>query len=109
MTRSGDRLSILPPLWRLECMAIYIGCVCRAKDTASWAVYLMPLEKPLKPMRIPLRANDEDVILELQPLVEQAYHRGRYGNLDYRRALDPPLDQEQATFVERILAAAGRR
>jgi len=109
LTRGGNRLSILPPLWRLDHPPTYIGCVRRAKDSARWAVYLMPLDQPLKPMRIPLRAKDEDVILELQPLVEQAYHRGRYGNLDYNRPLDPPLDKDDAAFAEQILKAAGKR
>jgi hypothetical protein len=69
----------------------------------------MPLDRPLKPMRIPLRAKDEDVILELQPLVEQAYHRGRYGNIDYSRPLDPPLEKDEAAVAERFLQEAGKR
>ncbi len=109
LTRGGNRLSILPPLWRLDRPPTYIGCVRRAKDPERWAVYLMPLDAPLKPMRIPLRAKDEDAILNLQPLVEQAYHRGRYGNLDYNRPLDPPLDEEEAAISERMLQAAGKR
>jgi hypothetical protein len=109
LTRGGNRLSILSPLWRLDRPPTYIGCVRRAKDPERWAVYLMPLDQPLKPMRIPLRANDEDVILELQPLVEQAYQRGRYGNLNYQRPLDPPLAKDEAEIAERMLKAAGKR
>lgn len=109
LTRGGNRLSILPPLWRIDPSPTYVGCVRRAKTSDRWAVYLMPLDRPLKPMRIPLRTTDEDVILELQPLIEQAYHRGRYSNLDYNRPLDPPLNEKDAAFAEQILKAAGKR
>jgi hypothetical protein len=60
-------------------------------------------------MRILLRPSDEDVILELQPLVAQAYVRGRYDTIDYSRPLDPPLNRTEAEFAERILKQAGKR
>jgi len=109
LTRGGNRLSVLPALWRLDRPPTYVGCVRRGTNPVRWAVYLMPLDQPLKPMRIPLRSKDEDVILELQPLIEQAYHRGRYGNLDYSRPLDPPLVDGDAAIAERILRASGKR
>jgi hypothetical protein len=68
----------------------------------------MPLAQPLKPMRIPLRATDEDVVLHLQPLVAQAYQRGRYDSLDYRRPLDPPLTDTDAEFAQQVLKQAGK-
>jgi hypothetical protein len=109
LTRSGNRLSILPALWRLDRPPAYVGCVRKGIAPEEWAIYLLPLDKPLKPMRVPLRAKDEDVVLELQPLVEQAYHRGRYGNLDYRRPLEPPLNEDDTAIAERFLKEAGER
>jgi hypothetical protein len=109
LTRGGDRLSILPGLGQIFPPPTYVGCVQRATRPDEIAVYVMPLNQPLKPMRIPLRAADEDVILNLQPLVAQAYDRGRYGNLDYSRPLRPPLDHDDAVIVEQILTRGGRR
>lgn len=109
LTRRGDRLAILPFLAKVYPLPTYVACVWRASDD-EWrtAVYLLPLDKPLKPIRIPLRPKDEDVVLNLQPLVAQAYERGRYGNLDYSRPLDPPASRDEAATIERVLREAGR-
>ena len=87
----------------------YVGCVRRAERPTNVAVYLMPLAQPIKPMRIPLRPSDEDAILQLQPIVETAYDRGRYDTLDYSRPLDPPLAGAEAEFADGVLQQAGKR
>jgi hypothetical protein len=109
LTRAGDRYSILPALSQVQPPPTYVGCVRRAERPWQLAVYLMPLDRPLKPMRIPLRPADEDVILDLQPLVAQAYERGRYDTIDYSRPLDPSLSPAEAEFAERVLQQAGKR
>jgi hypothetical protein len=106
LTRGGDRSSILPMLDQVHPAPTYVGCVRRATRPDVIAVYLMPLNKPLKSMRIPLREKDADVFLHLQPLVAQAYERGRYSSLDYSRPLDPPLGREDATFAAEALKSA---
>ena len=62
-----------------------------------------------KRIRIPLRPQDQDVLLRLQPLVEQAYQNGRYEDLDYRAALDPPLNADDAAWTEQWLRSQGKR
>jgi hypothetical protein len=109
LTRQGDRDSLLPALARLHPSPTYVGCVRRADRPDAVAVYLMMLDRSLKPMRIPLRPADEDAILQLQPLVETVYDRGRYDTLDYSRTLDPPLSGTEEEFAERVLKAAGKR
>lgn len=108
LTRGGDRSAILPELEKLRPPPMYVGCVRRGARPIEMALYLMPLDQPLKPMRIPLRPKDEDVVLHLQPLVATAYDRGRYDTLDYRRPLDPPLAGVEAEYVQTMLKAAGR-
>jgi hypothetical protein len=61
----------------------------------------------LPTIRVPLRANDPDVPLALQPLIDQCYRSGRYWLTDFRRPLDPPLPPEDAAWVEERLRAAG--
>lgn len=109
LTRAGNRLSILPVLRKIDPPPIYVGCVRRAPRWWETAVYLFPLDQPLKPMRIPLRPKDEDAILHLQELVAQAYDRGRYGNLDYTTPLNPPLSKADAAFAEPLLKQAARQ
>jgi len=109
LTRSGDRDAVLPMLGRLQPRPTYVGCVRRAERPTNVAVYLMPLAQPIKPKRIPLRPSDEDAILQLQPIVETAYDRGRYDTLDYSRPLDPPLAGAEAEFAEGVLQQAGKQ
>ena len=109
LTRAGDRLSILPVLAQVYPPPTYVGCVRRATRHDQVAVYLMRLAEPLKPIRIPLRKTDEDVILHLQPLIAQAYDRGRYGNLDYTRPLNPPARADEAALIERLVKERGER
>ena len=108
LTRAGDRLSVLPELNRVHPLPAYVGVVRRPIPTEELAVYLLPLDQPLKPMRVPLRPADEDVVLHLQPLVAQAYDRGRYDTLDYSRPLDPPLAGAEAEFATQTLQQAGK-
>jgi hypothetical protein len=41
------------------------------------------LRQRLPALRVPLRLDDTDAILDLQPLVDQVFERGRYWMLDY--------------------------
>jgi hypothetical protein len=66
LSRGGDRLSVLPELGALVPLPAYVACVHAARRPGRTAVYLLPLDKPLKPMPIPLRPTDEDVVLHLQ-------------------------------------------
>jgi Protein of unknown function (DUF4058) len=109
LTRGGDRFSILPFLQRLTLQPCYVACVRRGHDPDPVEVHYLPLAQRLKPILIPLRRSDADVILHLQPLVEQAYDRGRYGSLDYTRQLDPPFTFQEAAWCDEWLRSAGKR
>jgi hypothetical protein len=110
LTRAGSREEIMPWLASVkQPHPTYLAGVWRAVRGAAIEVHLLPLDKPLKSIRIPLRPADKDVVLDLQPLVEQAYHRGRYGNLDYAPVLEPPLTGPEAAIAERVLAQARNR
>jgi hypothetical protein len=69
--------------------------------------YGLKLRERLPAVRIPLRAGDPDVALDLQPLVDQAYEAGAYGRtLDYTQPLDPPLPAEDAEWAGRLIRPA---
>lgn len=108
LTRGGNRWSIFPELETVVPPAHYVTCVRRPAKDGLRAVYLMPLDKPLKRVRVPLRPTDEDVILDLQPLVKQAYQRGRYDRLDYSWPLEPPPNKEEAAIIQQFLKQAGK-
>jgi hypothetical protein len=57
---------------------------------------------------VPLRPGDADVVVELQPLLDRAYAKGRYYNLiDYAEPPDPPLAAEDAAWAAARLTDAG--
>ena len=49
-------------------------------------VYACPLREPLPAVRVPLRPDEPDAALDLQPLIDQCYSRGRYWMLPYKDA-----------------------
>jgi len=87
----------------------YMVCICRATHPGQREIYPLPLRAPLPAMRIPLRPTDADVVLKLQPLIDQCFERGRYWVLDYRRDLQPPLDPEDACWMDEILREVSLR
>jgi hypothetical protein len=89
--------------------ACYGVCVFRASQPNGREVYPIRLRERLPAIRIPLRPTDDDVLLDLQPLIDQCHERGRYHLLDYRRDLDPPLASDDAQRVTDLLREAGLR
>ena len=69
----------------------------------------MPLRERLPAVRIPLRQSDDDVPLELQPLIERAYDYGAYDDIDYHRDPEPPLGPEDAAWADQLLRSKGLR
>jgi hypothetical protein len=70
----------------------------------------IPLRRPLPSIPIPLREQDQEVRLELQPLIDQAYRKGRYGDtIDYREPPDPPLEDDDAVWADTLLKEIGKR
>lgn len=78
--------------------------VIRAENLMEAELYSANFVQPLPTIRIPLRLSDADVLLSLQPILNQAYERGRYGNdIDYSKAPDPPLTEAEQKWVGEYL------
>lgn len=86
---------------------VSLVCVTRARAPWRAEVYTFPLRQPLPPFRIPLREQDADVVVELQPLLERCYRTGRYWQLDYSRPPEPSLSPEDAAWAGECLRQAG--
>ena len=96
-----DRSLLMPPppgrIWH------YV-CVTRAPWSGEYEFYMLPLRNRLPSIRVPLRASDPDVALDLQALIDQCYERGRYDSvLDYTRPPQPPLTEEEAAWTRQVL------
>jgi hypothetical protein len=86
----------------------YKVCVHRG-GMASAEIYRVPLRESLPAIRVPLRPDDADVRLDLQILIAQVYHHGRYDDIDYTQPTEPPLEPDDDAWADELLRAAGRR
>lgn len=110
LVRSGSRAFLLPEVQfppRLN--AAYFACVFRGWFWDRFELYPISLRGKLPAIRIPLRRQEPDIVLNLQTLIEQAYRNGRYDRLDYKQPCAPPLEGEDAAWADEQLRAAGRR
>jgi hypothetical protein len=89
--------------------ASYAVCVFRTAQPGAHEVYPIRLRERLPVIRVPLRPSDADVVLDLQPLIDQCHERGRYHMLNYRLDLQPPLPSEEAVWVDQLLRTQGLR
>lgn len=96
---------LIPPSHRTPCLV----CVRRGWEPKKVEVYALPLQKSLPNIKVPLREADEDVALELQPLIDQCYRNGGYDDIDYTTDAKPPLDAVDAPWADELLRQAKRR
>ncbi|MFN0053188.1 MAG: DUF4058 family protein [Planctomycetales bacterium] len=87
----------------------YRICVRRGNRPNRPEVYRAPLRHPLPNLRIPLRPTDRDIMLRLQPLLDECYRDGRYYRLDYTKEPTPHLSADDAQWADSLLRETGRR
>jgi hypothetical protein len=87
--------------------AAYHVCVCPAHGYASKEIYPMHLRSRLPAFTIPLREKDKRVVLDLQPLLDRAYEKGRHWQDNFTEALVPQLSTEDLDWANERLLEAG--
>jgi hypothetical protein len=80
----------------------YFVCIRRAIKRATAEVLSISLREPLPNIRIPLRPRDQDVVLKLQPLLDECYTRGRYATIDYSLPLRPELSLDDQDWLKSL-------
>ena len=88
------------------CRTPYLVNVRRATHPDEAFLYPAGIGQPLPSIGIPLRPTDVDVALELQPLLDECFERGRY-RLNYQQSLAPPLSDEDAAWMRQMLQEHG--
>jgi hypothetical protein len=108
LLRAGQRVLSLPVAkMPRQLRTTYQVCVRRGWKPDAFEVYPLSLRQRLPAVRIPLRETDEDVHLDLQAILDQAYRKGRYhATIDYHEAPAPPLRGEDARWVKAVLKKA---
>ena len=111
LIRQGNWRRVMHPL---ECppgaVATYRAAVRLASDPATIHLWPIPLGNGLPDIPVPLRADDPEVRVDLQALIDEVYRTGRYAQrLRYDRPLErpaPPLRGAEAE-VSRVAAGPG--
>lgn len=87
-----------------ELLTPYMVCVFRWLTPGEIEVYPIRLQDSLPNIPVPLRPRDHDVVLRLQPLLDEAYQDGRYYRLDYSAAKRPRFDEADTKWMDGLLA-----
>lgn len=110
LLRKGSPVVSLPSSeLSYRAQAPYMVCIFRSTRPEARELDPLPLRERLPGIRVPLRASDTDVVLELQPLIDQGHESGGYWTLDYRRDPEPPLSAEDAKWLDELLRSQGLR
>lgn len=84
----------------------YLIGVYRATDRDRVEVYPVRLDERLPRFRLPLRAPDPDLVVDLQASFDRCYDNGAYADLvDYTRPVPVSLSPEEHDWVQARLAA----
>jgi hypothetical protein len=101
LLRGGERLPMEGALPEGDFYAI----VSRSSRRPACEVWPRTLRDPLPQVQVPLLERDEHVDLDLQEVFASAYDRAGYDySLGYRRAVEPPVDEATASWIEEVLA-----
>jgi len=110
LVRQGPwRELLLPMIAPANIQTAYRVINRRVHPTRRVELYPISIRQRLPIIPIPLREDDPDVTLDLQVLFEQVYQNGRYDRTDYSRACEPPLEGDDAAWVDELLRNAGLR
>lgn len=111
LLRRGHRV-LSVPVARIPRRArtLYQVCAHRGWQPGRFEIYPVPLRAPLPSIRIPLRQRDQDIRLDLQAILEQAYRKGRYHlTIDYNEPPDPPLAGADAGWARALLKSVRKK
>ena len=84
----------------------YAASVWRADRPNRAEFFGIELRSPLPTLQVPLRPGEQDLILELQPVVDRSHRSGAVHKIDHARPLDPPLSPADTAWANELIAAA---
>ena len=105
LVRPGDwRALMRPEACPEEAVSLYRALVRTARRKRGSYLFPMGIREPLCDVPVPLRPKDTPVRLPVQGLLDAVYAASRFDRtIDYGSPLEPPLEGEDARFVEEVL------
>jgi hypothetical protein len=105
LLRGGKREMHVPSYRSTRLRMHYAAVVSRPEKYRKAEVYGFDLRQRLPSIRIPLRAPDADVLLDLQKVIDLAYVNGGYDITDYSKPPEPPLEGDDAGWATGLFSA----
>ena len=97
LLRGVQRMPMLDP-WPDSPFTLLVARA-RAQLCRVWRGYAV---RPLPGIPVPLAKPDDDLPVEIQPMVDEIYQRFRYGkSIDYRKPIHPPLDDQETACLKK--------
>ena len=91
---------LIDPAWNW----CYLVCTSRAAKPDEYELYPIPLASRLPRIRVPLRAGDEDGVLDLQAVLERAYDEGPFADrVNYAEQAFGKLSPSDTAWCEEVL------
>jgi hypothetical protein len=88
----------------------YVACVNRASQPGQAEIYPFTLRERMPRVKIPLRVEDADVVLDLPSVFTRGYDSGAFGlRVDYRLPPPGPLRADDGPWLDGLLRDAGAR
>jgi hypothetical protein len=106
LLRDGKPIEKLPNNIQTD----YRILVSRASKRPKADLYPFNLQNPIPSFFLPLREDDSEPLLEIQPLINDLYYEGNYDLvIDYTQQPIPALSQESWNWVSELLQSQGVR
>ncbi|MCB1226149.1 MAG: DUF4058 family protein [Verrucomicrobiales bacterium] len=80
--------------------------VSRADRRSTAEVYPCPLRQRIPAFYVPLRSHEHDVVLDIQPLLDECHRLGRYWQLRYDEPSAGPVSESDLAWAQGIAREA---
>jgi Protein of unknown function (DUF4058) len=90
-------------------LSTYLMCVFRSTKPDRFELYRAPIQSSLPNLPIPLRPDEPDIVLELQPLIDACYRDGRYDRINYQVPPKAKFSLDDTSWMEARLREQGKR
>ena len=88
----------------------YCVCLSRAYGSAAFEVWARTVRQSLPRFRVPLKAEDKDVVINLQALFDHCYEAGNFARrINYQNEPSLPLRLADAEWTDALLREKGAR
>ena len=87
----------------------HVVAVFRGHDFDERALYPVRYQEHLPAFTIPLRAGEQDIVLDLQSVIQQCFEDAALWHTDYRQDPRPKLSDEDAAWLDGLLKSKGLR